>query len=504
METEQLYVGDEAICPRTNYENDDAAKKIKGMKTILDEIAERVANKLLERSEIAEWARQAEKPAYTASEVGADAAGSASKALTDARAYADSAYMQATGYTDEKIAALINGAPSTLDTLKEIADAMLENEGVVEAPEAAVGSKASEVEYQAHAANGTVHVTTSERDGWNGAASGVRELAAGLEEVRTSFQDGCRVIAGKLTACGAETSGSASPETMTENIQKIYDQRYSAGVAAGASGARVGNATAAQVLSGKTFTNAQGAGTGTMPDRGAVSQALGCGGSYTIPAGYHNGSGKVTANSLASQTSANAAAANITNGKTAYVNGVKVTGNGGDNTANYNSGYSAGRTQGRSDVTNSPNSYSLYTKAQYDANYTGGYNAGVTAADNRANVNSANYKAGYDQGHVAGTNEGYRTGYDDGVNRVIGSPGSYGLYTKAQYDANYTSGYNAGVAAASKNLQVRAKAHESGGVQYFYVRVYNTSGWVLMFDQGGNDMAAKDGSGYVTLGTFSA
>jgi|GEM_PF-1994002 len=33
---------------------------------------------------------------------------------------------------------------------------------------------------------------------------------------------------------------------------------------------------------------------GTMPNRGAVSQSLPINGNYTIPAGYHNGSGKVT------------------------------------------------------------------------------------------------------------------------------------------------------------------------------------------------------------------
>ena len=35
---------------------------------------------------------------------------------------------------------------------------------------------------------------------------------------------------------------------------------------------------------------------GTMPNRGAVSQSLPINGTYTIPAGYHNGSGKVTQN----------------------------------------------------------------------------------------------------------------------------------------------------------------------------------------------------------------
>ena len=55
-------------------------------------------------------------------------------------------YQQATGYTDRKIAALINGAPEDLDTLKEIADAMAENHDVVEALNAAIGKKANQAE----------------------------------------------------------------------------------------------------------------------------------------------------------------------------------------------------------------------------------------------------------------------------------------------------------------------------------------------------------------------
>lgn len=89
----------------------------------------------------------------------------------------------------------------------------------------------------------------------------------------------------------------------------------------------IGNAAAADVLSGKTFTSANGVKVkGTMTNQGAKTASLNCGGSYTIPAGYHNGSGKVTANSLSSQTSATAAAADIASGKTAWVNGKKITG----------------------------------------------------------------------------------------------------------------------------------------------------------------------------------
>ncbi|RHT57984.1 hypothetical protein DW757_06095 [Clostridium sp. AM29-11AC] len=57
-----------------------------------------------------------------------------------------------------------------------------------------------------------------------------------------------------------------------------------------------GNASDGQVLNGQTYynTDAKTKRTGTMPNRGAVNQSLAINGSYTIPAGYHNGSGKVS------------------------------------------------------------------------------------------------------------------------------------------------------------------------------------------------------------------
>lgn len=65
---------------------------------------------------------------------------------------------------------------------------------------------------------------------------------------------------------------------------------------------------------------------GTMVDNGAVNRSLKCGESYTIVEGFHNGSGVISADSLASQTGANAAAGDILTGKTAWVNGIKLTG----------------------------------------------------------------------------------------------------------------------------------------------------------------------------------
>ena len=102
-----------------------------------------------------------------------------------------------------------------------------------------------------------------------------------------------------------------------------------------------------------------------------------------------------------------------------------------DSRPSYNSGYSSGRTQGRSDVTGSPNSYSLYTKAQYDANWSGGYNSGRS----------------------------------QGQTDVKNSPNSYGLYTKSQYDGNWNNGYNSGYSAGRTSVSYSTIIGTSGGGQ---------------------------------------
>ena len=106
------------------------------------------------------------------------------------------------------------------------------------------------------------------------------------------------------------------------------------------------NATADKILAGYKAYSGGKLLTGTMVNRGAVSNNLNCGQAYSIPAGYHNGLGKVTANSLASQTQATAIANNISNGITAWVNGQKITGNGTDVNNAYNNGYIEGEKSG--------------------------------------------------------------------------------------------------------------------------------------------------------------
>lgn len=111
-------------------------------------------------------------------------------------------------------------------------------------------------------------------------------------------------------------------------------------------------AVSADILNGKTAFLGTGSVTGSMPDNEVVSDNMGkVDGSYTIPAGYHNGKGTVTIASeeqakligdnikagvtipgVAGKTGvvdtadATAAASTIVSGKPAYINGAKVTG----------------------------------------------------------------------------------------------------------------------------------------------------------------------------------
>ncbi len=103
------------------------------------------------------------------------------------------------------------------------------------------------------------------------------------------------------------------------------------------------NATAAHILKDYKAYSGGKLLVGTMTNNGEVSASLNAGQSYTIPAGYHNGNGKVTANSLASQTQGTANANNISSGKIAWVNGKKITGNGTDVNKAYNQGYNEGK-----------------------------------------------------------------------------------------------------------------------------------------------------------------
>ena len=93
-------------------------------------------------------------------------------------------------YTDQKIADLINGAPTTLDTLKEIADAMAENQDVVKALDESIGTKANSSDLTDHTGNtNNPHNVTAEQTPYDPTESGLsaQNVQDAVDEVNSDL-----------------------------------------------------------------------------------------------------------------------------------------------------------------------------------------------------------------------------------------------------------------------------------------------------------------------------
>lgn len=126
-------------------------------------------------------------------------------------------------------------------------------------------------------------------------------------------------------ASGADDSDSTSVGTDGSNVKTGITFVGTDGEVHTGTYTSDGTITADKVLSGYVgYSKAQKI-IGTMVNRGAPISALNCGGTYNLAEGYYTG-GKVTANSLASQTPANADASTIIAGRNAWVNGNLING----------------------------------------------------------------------------------------------------------------------------------------------------------------------------------
>lgn len=104
----------------------------------------------------------------TAKQLGLDPTSDMDKPVSIAQQAAlDALYQQMTAYTQQKIADLINGAPTSLDTLKEVADAIAAHKTIMDALDAAIGKKANAAEFDSHTKDATKHITAAERTKWN-------------------------------------------------------------------------------------------------------------------------------------------------------------------------------------------------------------------------------------------------------------------------------------------------------------------------------------------------
>ena len=164
-------------------------------------------------------------------------------------------------------------------------------------------------------------------------------------------------------------------------------------------------ANPADIRAGKVIVDKDGEPfTGTLPDRGSWGVAeLAAGASVTIPAGIHDGTGRVMAKSLADQTPGNLAAGNMLSDAYGYSNGVRV--NGGI------------ASMGAQTVTPG--------NAAKTVSCSGKYMTGDVTVQAVAGLTAANIKKGVTVGGVTGTWEGWVSSVDDVYNHGAWGFGGY-------------------------------------------------------------------------------
>lgn len=126
----------------------------------------------------------------------------------------DALYEQMVAYTRQKIADLIDGAPESMDTLKEVHNAIAAHKNIMDALNEAIGKKANAAEFDSHTKDTTKHVTAAERTKWNGAAEHISDTVKHITAVeRTKWNAKMETTGDSANNTAAFTSGDAASPT---------------------------------------------------------------------------------------------------------------------------------------------------------------------------------------------------------------------------------------------------------------------------------------------------
>lgn len=144
---------------------------------------------------------------------------------TPQQAALDELYQQLTAYTLQKIADLINGAPESMDTLKEVSDAIAANRTIMDALDAAVGKKASAAEFDSHVKDAEKHVTVAERTSWTGkleadgdASNVMATFSQAAKRANLTSKEKLSVSLGKAMKWFADLAGGAASTLLGNNL----------------------------------------------------------------------------------------------------------------------------------------------------------------------------------------------------------------------------------------------------------------------------------------------
>jgi hypothetical protein len=129
----------------------------------------------------------------------------------------------------------------------------------------------------------------------NGAVNATLSVSAPSYNVPEGYHDGGGTV--RIVLEEKSATPGASSQQITPSTGKVLSKVTVAAIPGNMADVSGVTAAAGDVLATKIIVNASGAQVaGTMPNNGAVSGTINgmVASSYTIPAGYHNGSGTVT------------------------------------------------------------------------------------------------------------------------------------------------------------------------------------------------------------------
>ena len=125
---------------------------------------------------------------------------------------------------------MVGSAPETLNTLKEIADAITEHQDVTDAINDAIGTKANASDLTAHTSNSDIHITSAERTSWNAKAKQV-DLEAHVDDEYVHITSEERMAWNKKSDfSGSYTDLTGKPTIPSKTSQLTNDSGFITGI----------------------------------------------------------------------------------------------------------------------------------------------------------------------------------------------------------------------------------------------------------------------------------